>query len=91
MAAEPLITAAVLGLVAYESVAEVAPTVTVPVQLLIQGDDELVPRASALALYDALGSPIKTVHLNPGRHVEVPRFEVEESGTFFARHLGPAG
>ena len=74
-------------MVAAESVAEAAPRLTVPVQLLVQGDDELVPRASALALYDALGSAVKSVHLHPGRHVEVPRFEIEESGLFFARHL----
>lgn len=87
VAAEPRVTAAVLGLVRYEDVTEAAPRVTVPVQLLVQGDDELVPRTSALALFDALGSAVKTVHLNPGRHVEVPRFEVEDSGVFLARHL----
>jgi pimeloyl-ACP methyl ester carboxylesterase len=91
VAAEPRIAAAVLGLVRYEDVAAAAPRVDVPVQLLVQGEDELVPRASALALYDALGSAVKTVHLNPGRHVEVPRFEVEDSAQFFARHLGSGG
>lgn len=88
VAAEPRITAAVFGLVAYAGLAAAAPRVNVPVQLLVQSDDELVPRAAALALYDALGSTEKTVHLNPGRHVDVPRFEVEDSALFFARHLG---
>lgn len=90
VAAEPRTAAAVIGLVRYEDVAEAALRIRVPVQLLVQADDELVPRGSALALFDALGSAVKTVHLNPGRHVEVPRFEVEDSALFLARHLRPA-
>ena len=91
VAADGRITAAVLGLVGYADVAEVAPRVTVPVRLLVQWDDELVSRESAFALYSALGSADKTAYVNPGRHVAVPRFEVEDSGRFLARHLGPGG
>jgi hypothetical protein len=47
-----------------------------------------VPRDSGLALFDAIGSAEKTLHANPGRHAQVPRFEVDSSERFFARHLG---
>jgi hypothetical protein len=36
-----------------------------------------VPRAHSLALFDALASPGKTLHANPGRHGEIPAFERE--------------
>jgi hypothetical protein len=49
---------------------------------------ELVPRGWGLALFDAFASAEKTLHANPGRHAEVPRFEVESSLGFFGRHLG---
>jgi hypothetical protein len=29
----------------------------------------------------------KTLHANPGRHVEVPAFEMAASASFFTRHL----
>lgn len=90
-AADPRITAAVIGLVGGQSETEAASRVRVPVQLLLQSDDEMVPRDAGLALYDALASAEKTVHLNPGRHQAVPPFELEDSGTFFARHLGAGG
>jgi pimeloyl-ACP methyl ester carboxylesterase len=86
-ALQPRITAAVFGLAGQETLAAAAARITCPVEFLLQWDDELVPRASGLALFDALGSPEKTLHANPGRHGEVPRFEVDSSETFFRRHL----
>jgi hypothetical protein len=65
-AAEPRIAAAVLGLMGGDALAEPAALVTVPVQFLVQWDDELVARETALALFDALGSAEKTLHANPG-------------------------
>ena len=47
-----------------------------------------MPRASGLALFDVIGSADKTLHANPGRHAQVPWFEVDSSERFFARHLG---
>src|SRR6266853_1064974 len=44
VAAEPRITAAVFGLAGHETLAEAAARVTVPVEFLLQRDDELVPR-----------------------------------------------
>lgn len=87
VAAESRITAAVLGLMGHQTLAEAAAKITVPVEFHLQWDDELVPRESGLALFDAIASAEKTLHANPGRHVEVPRFEVDSSERFFARHL----
>ncbi|MGV9774357.1 dienelactone hydrolase family protein [Streptosporangium sp. NPDC003464] len=86
-AAEPRITAAVFGLAGHETLAEAASRVTVPVEFLLQWDDELVPRDSALALFDAFATREKTLHANPGGHTAVPAFELSSSQRFFIRHL----
>lgn len=87
VAAEPRVRAAVLGLGGASASAEDAARVTVPVQFLAQWDDERVPRAQSLALFDALASAEKTLHANVGRHGEVPAFELDSTVGFFARHL----
>ncbi|MBI1759781.1 MAG: alpha/beta fold hydrolase [Actinobacteria bacterium] len=90
VAAEPRITAAVLGLVGLAGptdLAEVAARITVPVEFLMQWDDEMVPRDSSLGLFDAFGSTEKTLHANPGGHGEMPVFERDSSERFFTRHL----
>jgi dienelactone hydrolase len=89
--AEPRIAAAVFGLAGHETLAEAAAQVTVPVEFLLQWDDELIPRESGLALFDAFASREKSLHANPGRHADVPMFEVESSLRFFGRHLSPGG
>ncbi|MEV0731854.1 alpha/beta hydrolase [Polymorphospora sp. NPDC050346] len=88
VAAEPRVRAAVLGLGGALASAEVAARVTVPVEFLLQWDDERVPRGQGLALFDAFGSAEKTLHANPGGHGKVPAFEVDSNVRFFARHLG---
>ncbi|CAL9371587.1 hypothetical protein SUDANB151_00858 [Streptomyces sp. enrichment culture] len=65
-----------------------AARITVPVEFLVQWDDERVPRVQSLALFDALASAEKTLHANPGKHGEIPAFELESTLRFFARHLG---
>jgi len=87
VAAEPRIAAAVLGLMGLPSLEEPAARLTVPVEFHLQWDDEIVPRADGLALFDAIASKEKTLHANPGRHADVPRFEVDSTERFFARHL----
>jgi dienelactone hydrolase len=87
VAAEPRIRAAVLGLMGYETLADEAAKITVPVEFELQWDDEIVPRESALALFDAIGSAEKTLHANTGGHMDVPMFEVDSSERFFDRHL----
>ncbi len=90
-AAEPRITAAVFGLAAHETLVEAAARVTVPVEFLLQWDDELVPRDSGLALFDAFASREKTLHANLGRHAGVPVFERESSERLFTHHLVEGG
>jgi dienelactone hydrolase len=87
IAAEPRVRAAVLGLLGSPGMAETAARITVPVQFLLQWDDEQVPRAQGLALFDAFGSAEKTLHANPGKHADLPRFETDDSLRFFVRHL----
>ena len=91
VAAEPRITAAVFGLAGGDTLAEAAARVTVPVEFLLQWDDEVVPRDSGLALFGAFASREKTLHANPGRHAGVPAFEMDSSERFFNRHLLKGG
>ncbi|CAM5364101.1 cutinase OS=Streptomyces tendae OX=1932 GN=F3L20_25455 PE=3 SV=1 [Streptomyces tendae] len=88
VAAEPRVRAAVLGLGGALASGEAAARITVPVEFLVQWDDERVPRDQSLALFDALASDEKTLHANPGKHGEIPAFELESTLRFFARHLG---
>ncbi|MFJ6619154.1 alpha/beta hydrolase [Kitasatospora sp. NPDC091335] len=87
VAAEPRIVAAVFGLTGHASQTAAAERVGVPVEFLLQWDDELVPRAGALALFGALGSRDKTLHAGPGGHLDVPELELASSERFLARHL----
>jgi pimeloyl-ACP methyl ester carboxylesterase len=66
---------------------EEARQVTIPLQFLLQWDDEGNPRQRALDLFDAFGTKEKTLHANPGGHAGTPWFEVEDGARFFARHL----
>ena len=86
-AVEPRITAAVFGLLGHESLTGAAGEATVPLQFLLQWDDEHVSRQSGLALFDAFGSAEKTLHANPGGHRQVPAFELNSASRFFIRHL----
>ncbi|MCX4579391.1 alpha/beta hydrolase [Streptomyces sp. NBC_01571] len=87
VAAEPRVRAAVLGLGGASASAGDAARITVPVEFLLQWDDERVPRAQGLALFDALASAEKTLHANVGRHGELPAFEPDSALRFFTRHL----
>lgn len=66
---------------------EEARQVTIPLQVLLQWDDEGNDRQAALDLFDALGSKEKTLHANLGGHTGVPQFELDAGARFFARHL----
>jgi pimeloyl-ACP methyl ester carboxylesterase len=70
---------------------EEARQVTIPLQFLLQWDDEGMERQPVLDLFDAFGSQEKTLHANLGGHTGVPWFEVEAAARFFARHLISAG
>ena len=86
---EPRIAAALLfaGSFVPRAVFEQARQVTVPLQVLLQWDDEGNDRQAALDLFDAFGSKEKTLHANTGGHTGVPAFEGADSTRFFARHL----
>ena len=86
---EPRISAAVLFAGSYvpRSMFEEARHVTIPLQVLLQWDDEGNDRQMALDLFDAFGSKEKTLHANMGGHTGVPQFEGDDGNRFFARHL----
>ncbi|UQS27197.1 alpha/beta fold hydrolase [Amycolatopsis thermalba] len=85
-AAEPRIAAAVFGL-AGDLLVEAARGVRIPIEFLLQWNDELIPRETGLTLFEAFASEEKSLHANPGRHADVPHFELESAGRFFSRHL----
>ncbi len=91
IAAEPRINAAVLGLAglheANSAFVEAAAAVTIPVEFAFQWDDELAGHEAGLALFDALGSTEKSMHINPGGHLGIPAFEGASWERFFTRHL----
>ncbi|HEX5402286.1 MAG TPA: alpha/beta hydrolase [Pseudonocardiaceae bacterium] len=86
---EPRIAAALLfaGSFVPRSLVEEARQITIPLQVLLQWDDEGNDRQLALEVFDAFGSPEKTLHANMGGHTGVPPFEGEAGNRFFARHL----
>lgn len=97
VASEPRVSAAVLGLAGLgttpgaDRFGEAARGLTVPILFVLQWNDELVSQTSGLALFDAMGSTEKTLHINPGGHVQIPLFERDAYEEFFLRHLGRPG
>ncbi|MGP0030210.1 MAG: dienelactone hydrolase family protein [Acidimicrobiales bacterium] len=97
VASDPRVKAAVLGLAGLGAAMggtdfeTAARALRVPILFLFQWDDELIAREAGLALFDAIGSTDKTLHVNPGGHVEVPVFENDSAESFFVRHLGAGG
>jgi alpha-beta hydrolase superfamily lysophospholipase len=87
-AVEPRITAAVFGgAFETETLTQAAQRITVPIQVLLPWDDEVLSRRHGLALFDAFASKEKTLHAFPGGHHEVPWHEAEDAARFFQRHL----
>jgi hypothetical protein len=86
---EPRISAAVLFAGGFVPCAlrEEARQVTIPLQFLLQWDDEGMERQPTLDLFDTFGTREKTLHANLGGHAGVPWFEVDDAARFFARHL----
>ena len=86
---EPRISAAVFfgqGFVP-DTLREEARQVTIPLQFLLQWDDEGMERQPVLDLFDTFGTKEKTLHANLGGHTGTPWFEVDDAARFFARHL----
>jgi hypothetical protein len=93
VATEPRVNAAVLGLAGLggpmhgSDFEAAARSLSIPIQFVFQWDDELMTREAGLALFDAIGSKEKTMHINPGGHVFMPLFERDAAEAFFSRHL----
>lgn len=87
VAAEPRVRAAVFGLFWASTLLEPAGQIAVPIEFDVQWDDEHIPREESLALFDAFGSSEKSLHVNAGRHMDLPRFEAASAVRFFERHL----
>jgi len=64
-----------------------AQRITAPVRFAFQWDDPIRSRDYGIALFNAFGSPDKSMHINPGGHTEIPVTEVESWDKFFQRHL----
>ncbi|WP_327294050.1 MULTISPECIES: alpha/beta hydrolase [unclassified Streptomyces] len=88
VATEPRISAAVFGQHWPDALAEKAEQITIPIEFDLQWDDEHISREEGLALFDAFASKEKSLHVNSGRHKELPRFEADSALRFFARHFG---
>ena len=86
---EPRIKAAILfaGSFVPRAMFEEARQVSIPLQVLLQWDDEGNDRQMALDLFDAFGTKEKTLHANMGGHTGVPQFEGDAGDRFLARHL----
>ena len=69
------------------AVREEARQVSIPLQFLMQWDDEGMERQPTLDLFDAFGTREKTLHANLGGHAGTPWFEADDAARFFARHL----
>jgi pimeloyl-ACP methyl ester carboxylesterase len=91
VASEPRITCAVLGLAGLRPGAAdfeaAARAIACPVEFVFQWEDAVADREHGLALFNALGSAEKTLHVNPGGHMEIPNFEAASWERFFQRHL----
>jgi dienelactone hydrolase len=90
---EPRISAAVFFAQGFVpgALVEEARQVTIPLQFLMQWDDEGMERQPVLDLFDAFGAREKTLHANLGGHSGTPWFEVDDGALFFARHLSSYG
>ncbi len=94
VASEPRIRCAVFGLAGLRQGADVfeqaARSITIPIEYVFQWEDAVASRESGIALFNALGSKEKTMHINPGGHLDIPNFEGTSWERFYVRHLGVA-
>jgi pimeloyl-ACP methyl ester carboxylesterase len=94
VAQAPRITAAVFGLAGLRPGAAefeaAAKAITIPVEFVFQWEDAVAARDDGVALFNAFGSAEKTMHINPGGHMDIPNFEGASWERFFVRHLGVA-
>lgn len=91
VAAEPRIQCAVFGLAGLRPGAtemeQAANSITIPLQFVFQWEDAVAPRESGIALFNAFAAKEKTMHINPGGHMDIPTFESDAWKNFYLRHL----
>lgn len=92
VAQEPRVSACVLGLMGAtgptrEKVVTAARDLKVPTMFLMQWHDQFFGREDALALFDFIGSPDKTLIANPGVHGGVPAHAFDASARFLFRNI----
>jgi dienelactone hydrolase len=92
VASEPRVSACVLGLMGAtgptrERVVSAARDLKIPTMFLMQWHDQFFARDDALALFDSVGSTVKTLMANPGVHGAVPPHAFDASARFLLRHI----
>lgn len=94
VANEPRISCAVFGLAGLRAgqtaFERAANAIEIPLEFVFQWEDAVAPREAGIALFNAFKSKEKSLHVNPGAHVEIPNFEGPSWQAFFKRHLGVA-
>jgi dienelactone hydrolase len=95
VAADPRVKAAVLGLMGTHRsrlggrlAIDARRIKDIPVMFLVQWDDELIPRAEAIDLFDRIATKDKRMSAHPGRHVEIPIDVMHTTTSFLASRLG---
>jgi hypothetical protein len=91
VASEPRIRCAVFGLAGLRpeatEFAQAAKRIEIPVQFVFQWDDAVATHDQGIALFEAFGSKEKSMHINPGGHLDTPTYERDAWLSFFIRHL----
>ena len=92
VAAEPRITACVLGLMGNTGptqgrIASDARTLQIPTMFLVQWNDQLFHRRDAFELFDLIGSRDKTLIATPGNHGDVTPETFRRSAEFLLNRL----
>ena len=91
VAAEPRIKCAVLGLMGVggggRTYEEKAKSIRIPLQFIVQWQDELITPDRGVALYETFGSTEKMLIANQGAHAAVPPHVFAVNDAFFQRHL----
>ena len=91
VASEPRIRCAVFGLAGLRpeasEFAQAAKRIEIPVQFVFQWQDAVATHEQGIALFEAFGSKEKSMHINPGGHLDTPNYERDAWMSFFVRHL----